>query len=553
VASTGTTPLDRAVRGPFAYSPNGRYAVCALLRHDGQAIERWNLDARPFTHEIVPSAALPVRLAIDDHGTVQGLSRDHDRFVWHTVGPTRHVRTMRASDCGFATDHPDLVAAYRDGQTTLWTDARVLARADGYLAGGLRLDTAGKHLTFNRLHGAGSAPVVVDTGTGQVATLNHLTDAQVLLTEPRSGRLLLATDISTRPKLATATLVRGDPTRTGQPRPLHGLNATEGSLRPLAFDPDRAVLHVAIDHGLRSTLVQYGLDDDISVPQSLPLGVIAGPARHTRAGLVFGFSTPTTPSTLVTPARAQRMTDTAASTQRFTTPYADVEALTYGDWRTASHLVLALHGGPADHWTASYFSLWEELDRNGIAAVAINQRGSTGYGAACQHAITEQWGGPDLHDVLHVARLLRTRRGSGAPPLMLYGVSYGAFLAVLAAAADPAAFSHCVAVAPFLNGERLYRDGTAAVRQLVDRLGGRTPANDELGPRDLLDAAPRVTAETLIVHGTDDPVIPVSHSRELHARLTGCRSRYVEVAGAGHPPAMDPLIATITAFLTAAP
>ena len=44
---------------------------------------------------------------------------------------------------------------------------------------------------------------------------------------------------------------------------------------------------------------------------------------------------------------------------------------------------------------------------------------------------------------------------------------------MLAAATRPELWSHCIAVAPFLHGERLYRDAAPPVRRLLDRLGGR--------------------------------------------------------------------------------
>jgi alpha/beta hydrolase family protein len=42
---------------------------------------------------------------------------------------------------------------------------------------------------------------------------------------------------------------------------------------------------------------------------------------------------------------------------------------------------------------------------------------------------------------------------------------------------------------------------------------------------------------TLIIWGSDDPVIPVSHGRRAHEIVA--HSRYVEIEGAGHWPMLD--------------
>jgi pimeloyl-ACP methyl ester carboxylesterase len=80
------------------------------------------------------------------------------------------------------------------------------------------------------------------------------------------------------------------------------------------------------------------------------------------------------------------------------------------------------------------------------------------------------------------------------------------------------------------------------VRALIDRLGGRTVVEDELGPRDLTMLCGRITARLLIVHARDDEVIPVGQSRELreclaHAgRREGRDFTYLEVPTGGHDP-----------------
>ncbi|MCC9311065.1 alpha/beta fold hydrolase [Kitasatospora sp. RB6PN24] len=225
-------------------------------------------------------------------------------------------------------------------------------------------------------------------------------------------------------------------------------------------------------------------------------------------------------------------------------PAGPIEAMVYGGeaWLSSPQLVVALHGGPADAWRLEFDPALQRMAADGLAVLAPNQRGSTGYGTEHAMAIRGAWGGPDLADVLGLLEgLAGQRAAAGLEPPALFGVSYGAFLALLATAHAPAdRVSRCAVVAPFLSGARLLAEATPPVRALTRRLGGGEPIDDRLGPRDVLALADRLTAPLLIVHGDRDEAVPVSQSRALRhellrlGRAEGSDFRYVEAAGAGH-------------------
>ncbi|MFJ2187873.1 alpha/beta hydrolase family protein [Kitasatospora sp. NPDC087861] len=225
-------------------------------------------------------------------------------------------------------------------------------------------------------------------------------------------------------------------------------------------------------------------------------------------------------------------------------PAGPLEAVVYGGdaWLSSPRLVLALHGGPADAWRLEFDPALQRMAAEGLAVVAPNQRGSTGYGVAHAMAIRGAWGGPDLDDVLYLLDGIAGQRAAlGLEPPALFGVSYGAFLALLAAAHAPAEqVSRCAVVAPFLSGARLLAEAASPVRALATRLGGGDPIADARGPRDVLQLAHRLSAPLLVVHGNRDEVVPVSQSRSLRhellriGRVEGADFRYVEAAGSGH-------------------
>ena len=202
-----------------------------------------------------------------------------------------------------------------------------------------------------------------------------------------------------------------------------------------------------------------------------------------------------------------------------------IECVIVGDPDTASAVVVALHGGPLDSWRAHHDPLLAGLAAAGIAVVAPNVRGSTGYGREHALAIRGQWGGPDLDDVRAVAADLRARRGNRPLPVVL-GHSYGAWLAVLAAAAEPDAWSGCVAISAFVSGRRVV-DAGGPVAELVSRLGGLSGA-------DASTAAERVTTPTLVLHGAHDTVVAPSEGRRLAEALPPGIGRLVELPDCGH-------------------
>ncbi|MFC1400243.1 MULTISPECIES: S9 family peptidase [Streptacidiphilus] len=220
-----------------------------------------------------------------------------------------------------------------------------------------------------------------------------------------------------------------------------------------------------------------------------------------------------------------------------------MEAVVYGGdtWLTAQHLVVALHGGPADAWRLEFDPALQRMAGEGLAVVAVNQRGSTGYGVEYAQALQNAWGGPDLDDVLALLSSVSGQRAAlGLEPASLFGVSYGAFLALLAACSAPEQIARCAVVAPFLSGPRLLAEAGPAVRALTQRLGGAHEPEDGSGARDVLRVCHRLAAPLLVVHGDRDEVVPVTQSRTLRQELLrmghteGADFRYVEAAGAGH-------------------
>ncbi|MBG0831218.1 prolyl oligopeptidase family serine peptidase [Planomonospora sp. ID67723] len=570
VSATGRGVLPDVRRINFCFSGGGRYAACLVRRGHRLAPELWDLTGSAPRARILhgPGGESPqtTPVATDDgrvllcrpDGGVHRLllavpSRDGDapaeeRRLATVGGPA--LRLLAGPVPGTAAL---AFEADTNRRTTVWRlsgrdePPEPIAELPVLVNGGVWLDGTGDRLALASGRAGAGGTVVLDLSRGVLAPLGGLAgDEHLLLAAPRTGVLLTAARRDGAYRLGVRRHGHEGPTAFPD-----RLNAIEGGVTPLALDPAGRHLALAVTRGVRSHLLLHDLVEDACREVDLPAGVLYRRAHWGDTGLHLVHSTPDHPPVLITAVRPSRSRAVRRlsrprwaqpSVRGYDGPAGDIEAVVYGDPGAARRAVLALHGGPESSWQLGFDPLFRRLAAAGIAVVAPNQRGSTGYGAAHRDAVRGAWGGPDLDDVLHLGRALSAARGPGRERPMLYGPSYGAYLALLAAAARPGLWSRAAVVAPFLSGRHLHADGPPEVRHLIDRLGGREEIDDDLGPRDLLRLADRMRLPLLIVHGEQDPVIPVAHSRRLRDRLCGSGHRggadltYLEVPGAGHDP-----------------
>ncbi|MFD8479757.1 alpha/beta hydrolase family protein [Kitasatospora sp. NPDC059673] len=577
----------------FTFAGDGSHAAClASGADDGWYVESWRL---PEHGEAVPVALAPPdgraeslrsQLVALPDGRVLVCRHDGDRHalvVLSAEGPELPLAAMRLPGLRMlampgpagAAHAPVAVLLGTDLRpaTTVWLLAadgsapREVAELPGLHGGGVWLDAAGRLLALDRVADGMVKTVVLDLELGTVTPLLELggsSNDRLVLFDPATGFGMLRSDAPGVDRLGWALIGGAEPVRF--PDCLHRPGRL---LRPIALAPDgpgtepRVVLQV--DHGAASSLVLWqpgsGRLDGLAVPPGR-LGAIG---HWSPAGLRMPYSAPDRPTALATldvdalltgpsPLSGWRLDGSAARGDggrwqsarclELAGPAGPVEAVVYGgeQWLSAPHLVLALHGGPADAWRLEFDPALQRMAAQGLTVLAPNQRGSVGYGAEFAMAIRGAWGGPDLDDVLALlAGVAGQRAALGLEPPALFGVSYGAFLALLAAAHAPAGtVSRCAVVAPFLSGARLLAESSAPVRALTTRLGGDRPIDDARGPRDVLHLAHRLRTPLLLVHGDRDEVVPVGQSRLLRhellrlGRTEGADFRYVEAAGAGH-------------------
>jgi dipeptidyl aminopeptidase/acylaminoacyl peptidase len=204
-----------------------------------------------------------------------------------------------------------------------------------------------------------------------------------------------------------------------------------------------------------------------------------------------------------------------------------------GCWPT----VFTVHGGPAmgdeDSFDASR-AAW--LDA-GFAVVAVNYRGSTGYGSAWRDALTERIGHTELADIAAVHDHLIAAGTVDPAASVIAGYSWGGYLTLLALGAQPDRWAAGVAGVPVADYVAAYEDEMEPLRAYDRALFGGSPQEVPAAYRDSspLTYVDRVRAPVLVLAGENDPRCPIRQIDNYLDVLAGQGARYaVYRYDAGH-------------------
>jgi len=172
--------------------------------------------------------------------------------------------------------------------------------------------------------------------------------------------------------------------------------------------------------------------------------------------------------------------------------------------------ILHTHGGPETQ-TLEYFmpnsQAW--LD-HGFAWLAINYRGSTGFGRAFREKIWGNLGNWELEDMVAARNWLVKQGIADAKQILLHGWSYGGYLTLLALGKYPDIWAGGLAGTATVDWKMEYEDLSAAMRGYSVAIFGGTPQEK---PEQYAVASPmtyinNVEAPALIIQGRNDTRTP---------------------------------------------
>jgi dipeptidyl aminopeptidase/acylaminoacyl peptidase len=200
-------------------------------------------------------------------------------------------------------------------------------------------------------------------------------------------------------------------------------------------------------------------------------------------------------------------------------------------------VVLSIHGGPEAQEHPLYHPLYQYLLSRGIAVMATNIRGSTGYGKTYQRLVQRDWGGGDMKDWEHAVKWLHAQEWVHADRIGVYGGSYGGFAVLTCVTRLPDYWAAAVDIVGPSNLITAAKAVPPTWRRMMKRFMGDPDEDaDMLRERSPMTYIENAKTPLLVIQGAKDPRVVKSESDQLVEKLRslGREVEYVVFEDEGH-------------------
>lgn len=203
--------------------------------------------------------------------------------------------------------------------------------------------------------------------------------------------------------------------------------------------------------------------------------------------------------------------------------------------------LLWIHGGPGGQTRLNYSPSLQHLVNHGYAILAVNNRGSSGYGKTFFAADDRKHGNEDLRDCVEAKKFLATLPYIDTDKIGIYGGSYGGYMVMAALAFAPEEFNVGVNLFGVTNWLRTLKSippwwesfRIALYTELGDPFTADSVALYNKSP---LFHADKITKPFIVLQGSNDPRVLQVESDEIvaAAKDNGVPVEYVIFPDEGH-------------------
>lgn len=202
--------------------------------------------------------------------------------------------------------------------------------------------------------------------------------------------------------------------------------------------------------------------------------------------------------------------------------------------------VIWVHGGPGGQSRTGYNAVVQHLVNHGYAILAVNNRGSSGYGKTFFHLDDKKHGTDDLQDIVYGKKYLQTLNWVDGDKIGIMGGSYGGYMTAAALTFTPEEFKAGINIFGVTNWVRTLNSippwWESFRKSLYDEMGD--PATDGERHRAIspLFHAKNVTKPLMVIQGANDPRVLQVESDELveAVKANGVPVEYVLFDDEGH-------------------
>lgn len=200
-----------------------------------------------------------------------------------------------------------------------------------------------------------------------------------------------------------------------------------------------------------------------------------------------------------------------------------------------------VHGGPGGQSRIGYSALIQYLVNHGYAILAVNNRGSSGYGKTFYSLDDLNHGEDDLKDCVWGKKWLQDQDYINPDKIGIIGGSYGGFMTMAAMTFEPEEFKVGVNIYGVTNWIRTLRSIPAyweSTRESLYKEMGNPYTEDSLRLYNIspLFHAKNIKNPVMVLQGANDPRVLQIESDEMvqEARDAGAYVEYVLFEDAGH-------------------
>jgi dipeptidyl aminopeptidase/acylaminoacyl peptidase len=184
-------------------------------------------------------------------------------------------------------------------------------------------------------------------------------------------------------------------------------------------------------------------------------------------------------------------------------------------------LVVRPHGGPhgvRDAWR--FDSEAQMLASRGYAVLAVNFRGSGGYGPEFRKRGYRQWGGAMIDDITDATRWVVAEGLVDPERICAYGVSYGAFAAMMSAAREPDLYRCVAGLSGLYHLPTMQASDGRRSTWMKNYFADVYPETEEERERQSPSSqADSIRAAVLLAHGHQDDTTPLQQYHRMTRAL----------------------------------
>jgi dipeptidyl aminopeptidase/acylaminoacyl peptidase len=200
-------------------------------------------------------------------------------------------------------------------------------------------------------------------------------------------------------------------------------------------------------------------------------------------------------------------------------------------------VVVFVHGGPESQIRSVYNPFLQYFISRGYAVCTPNVRGSTGYGKSYTHLDDVRKRMDSVKDLVSLVEWLKTDGNADPNKIAIMGRSYGGFVVLAAVTHYPDLWAAGIDIVGISSFKSFLENTSIWRRKLREAEYGSLENDTEFfNDIDPIHRTDKITAPMIVLHGANDPRVPISETEQIvnDLRKRNRPVEYVRFEDEGH-------------------